>query len=70
VLFAAVKCLKPFLRVYHSLEDAHFINNFVAHSKTSQTLSKCYTLALSKLSRPAFLHHVTSLSLSSRTSWQ
>lgn len=59
ILFAAVKCLKPFLNKYHSIEDVKYINNLIHNAKTSQSYSRCYTLTLSKLSKHIYLHHVT-----------
>jgi hypothetical protein len=59
ILFSAVKCLKPFLRVYHALDDAKFIHSILSQAKVAQGYSRCYTLALSKLNKATFLHHVS-----------
>lgn len=58
ILFAAVKCLKPFLNTYHSLSDEKYINTLIHQAKVSQSYSRCYTLTLSKLNTEVYLHHV------------
>ena len=58
ILFPAVKALKPFLRTYHTLQDEKYIKNFIHQAKATQTLSRCYTLTLSKLSKDIYIHHV------------
>lgn len=52
-----MKCLKPFLREYHN-KDEKFIAGIIASTKTTSkatsVVSKGYTLALSKFTKPIY----------------